>query len=116
MQINLKCPHCSITEDYDVSEVFVNEAFVLCCKCYSIIPVSMEWVQIEEGSSTKLTSGQVSPFKNGESVIIDNAEHPWYSQIALVCGNKHKFVRIELFGKRIWMPNEWIKQYNNPDE
>lgn len=117
MQSSFECPHCGHTETYDVSEVYLDDgAFVLCCKCYGTITIPTEWAQVENNDSTEDVSEEVlSVLEEGESVIIINEEHPWSGQIALICDTKHKFVRIELFGKKLWVPNEWVKHYESND-
>lgn len=105
---------------YDISEVYLDDgAFVLCCKCFGTITIPTEWVQIEDNDDKELNSEEVFPvLEEGESVIIVNEEHPWNGEIALICGTKHKFVRIELLGKKLWVPNEWVKrhEFNEPAE
>ena len=116
MLVNLTCPHCSTTEDYDLSEVYLDGAFILCCRCFGTIAISTEWVQIENKNKKDANFEQISPIlEKGESVIIINEEHVWKNQIALVCNTKHKFTRIELLGNKIWIPNEWIQRYE-PNE
>lgn len=113
MQATLKCPHCDHTEVYDLSEVYLDGSFVLCCKCFGTISIPTEWVQIEDKNDRRTTSEQILPvLEEGESVIIINEEHPWNGQIALVCGTKHKFTRVEVLGRKIWIPNEWVKRYD----
>ena len=114
MLVNLTCPHCNTTEDYDLSEVYLDGAFILCCKCFGTITIPTEWVQIENKDKGTTASEQPLPvLEKGESVIIVNEEHPWNNQIALVCDTKHKFTRIEVLGNKIWVPNEWIKRYES---
>lgn len=50
--------------------------------------------------------------ENGDSVIVVNEQSAWYNEIALICGRKHKFYKIELRGIRVWVPDDWIKQYD----
>ena len=117
MLANLTCPTCGHTEEYSSSDTLIDEeegAFVMCCMCYGTIPLPTEWVQVENKSKGKTHSETTRPvLEEGESVIIVNEEHPWSGQIALVCGFKYKHVRIELLGKKIWVPDEWIQRYES---
>jgi hypothetical protein len=114
MQATLKCPHCGHIDTYNPVDVYLNGAFVLCCECFGDINISTEWVQIENNKNISQAFDEVSPvLEKGESVVIVNEEHPWKDQIALVCDIKHKFVRIELLGKKLWVPNEWVKHYES---
>jgi hypothetical protein len=73
-----------------------------------------EWVSVEDKSDDQTALKETLPvLEEGESVIIANEEHPWSGQIALICGLKHKFVRVELLGKKIWVPSEWVKRYES---
>ncbi len=50
-------------------------------------------------------------FEEGTVVRIDHAGHVWDSEIALICGIKHKFYRLELLGRKTWIPQTWVKRY-----
>lgn len=114
MLTELTCPHCNTTEKYDFSEVYLDGPFVLCCKCFGTITIPTESVQIENKDKESQALEQTLPvLEKGESVVIVNEEHPWSGQIALVDNIKHKFTRIELLGKKIWVPTEWIQRYES---
>lgn len=51
--------------------------------------------------------------ENGEMVLLDNEDHPWHNEIALICGKRHKFYQLELREKRLWVPEEWVKQIDD---
>ena len=112
--MNITCPHCKETGNYYVSEMYENNAILLCYKCFGTIVGTTEQAQANfriENTYKRDTCLQV--LKKGESVVIINEEHPWKNQIAIICGIKHKFTRIELLGKKIWVPNEWTKRYES---
>lgn len=111
MVVEITCPHCNITGNYDVSEISLSNAILLCYKCFGSITISAEQAQIE--NTYKRDTEFLQALKKGDSVVIVNEEHPWKNQIALICDTKHKFTRIELLNKKIWVPNEWIKHYES---
>lgn len=49
--------------------------------------------------------------KVGDVVKIDNLSHPWHEEIALICAMKDKFYRLELNGKKLWVPFSWVKKH-----
>lgn len=50
-------------------------------------------------------------FKIGESVVLNNEDHVWHGEIALVRDSKPGFYRLELNGKLLWVPQLWVKEY-----
>lgn len=79
-----------------------------CSLCGRLVPFVEETHYIGE----KLQ--QVAPvevFEEGTVVKIDHAGHVWHDEIGLICGVKHKFYRLELLGRRTWVPQTWVKKY-----
>ena len=112
--LTLKCSNCGNTDDYDLSEVNfdVAESHVNCHNCVATIIFLAEGIIIENIGRT--CSAQIVPvLENGRSVSIINEEHPWNGEIALICDSKHKHYRIEIFGKKIWVPSEWVRPIND---
>jgi len=60
-----------------------------------------------------INEDDIPNYELGDSVIIINSEHPWFNDIALVADLKHKFVRIEIHGKKVWLSEEWVKKYED---
>jgi|CXWL01.1.fsa_nt_gi DNA-directed RNA polymerase subunit RPC12/RpoP len=101
------CPYCGVAIWHSIDEVIlINGYFVLqCANCkdeISIANYDAENIQ-ESNCATPQTV-----LKIGTLITIVNKEHPWYKQIGLVRGVKHKHYRIEAFGKLIWMPADWV--------
>lgn len=44
----------------------------------------------------------------GDIVKIINKEHIWYEEIGLIAERKIGFVRVEILGSLVWMPNHWV--------
>ena len=42
MVVEITCPHCNITGNYDVSEISLSNAILLCYKCFGSITISAE--------------------------------------------------------------------------
>lgn len=107
----LKCPHCGSISAYDLSEINLDlvESYVSCYNCVETIPLITEDIIIGN-TDEKTHSKEMFPvLEKGETIVIVNEEHPWNGELALVCGVKHKHYRIEIFGKRIWVPFEWVR-------
>lgn len=105
MKVRLQCEICGTVSRYDLTEFFVEsyEASVKCHGCSSPINIQTETITLEE----KLKE-QLPVLEEGETVRLDNREHVWHNEIALICERKHKFYRIELHGKKIWVPEDWV--------
>lgn len=104
MNVLYQCKNCFTTDTYDVTEfVIEHEMSVLCHKCLLPINISTETTTPKE----KLQHEAV--FENGDIVRFDHIEHVWHNEIAIICGAKHKFYRLELHGKKIWVPENWVR-------
>ena len=89
MTIKCKCGH-----QIEISQ-FDKDVFIECCICLSQIKVA-----------------EISQFGIGESVIFYNHDHVWHNELALVRDTKVGFVRLELLGKLIWVPSDWVHRYD----
>lgn len=103
------CPSCGTRNNYDI-ENFIFSAFdshVICKNCQHEIPIN----NISENEYRKETNGEEcrTVLENGTIITITNSDHVWYGQIGIICGSKHKHYRIEVLGKRVWMPTDWVK-------
>jgi len=65
------------------------------------------------GNEKEVLKQILPPYKGGETVVIINNEHVWAGEFALICDTKHKFVRLELLGTKIWMPTEWVEHHDS---
>lgn len=101
MKNDILCPQCG-------NKLFIYDS--LCPICNQVVNKSIESTIINQNATSET---QISSLPLGESVIIVNEEHPYHNEIALICAKKHLHVRIELHGKRIWMPNDWVKKYDD---
>ena len=100
MENNFECPKCCYSKNLNDS---------VCNVCNYASPITTETSIINETRSPQLI---IADYQIGDSVLITNQEHPFHNEIALVSDLKHLFVRLELNGLKIWMPNEWVKKYD----
>ena len=84
----------------------IDKRYMACSKCGTKIKLVQETHISNQANKIKLAD-----YRIGESVVIINNEHPLYDHIALICGKRHMFVRLEVNGLMIWMPNDWVKRY-----
>lgn len=98
---DITCPQCG-------TKLLVYES--ICSICNHVINQTTENTIINKNAALE---SQISNLPLGESVIIINEEHPYHGDIALICAKKHLHVRLELHGKKIWMPNNWVKKYDD---
>lgn len=100
----LPCPNCG-------HPITIN--IYVCPICCVPIIKTIENQTIEAiGADHSRNAPIISNLEIGESVVVNNKEHPYYQEIALVCDKKHLFVRLELNGYKIWMPNDWVERYH----
>lgn len=107
----LKCPHCGFVGNYDISEVITDlaESYINCYNCIETITLITEGVVIENTNERTCSETILPVLEEGDTVVIINEEHPWNGEIALICGTKHRHYRIELHGKKVWVPFEWVE-------
>lgn len=85
----------------------INENDINKCKiCGELVNIITEYVEIGGSKHLKV---EIPEIEEGTIVKINNKEHPWHDEIAIVRDRKHKLVRIELHGMMIWVPDTWIK-------
>jgi len=116
MHKDLICPNCSISFEIDSNEVVVGPTG-LCVTC----PVCgyLGTVGIFSGEAA-LAENITNPhglavLKIGDVVQVTNSEHIWYNEFALICDVKPLFYRIEVMGRKIWVPQHWVK-INEPND
>ena len=113
--LTLECSNCGYADDYDLSEINFDiiESCVNCHNCTIAITIKMETEEVVVEYNKECSAQIVPVLENGRSVSIINEEHPWNGEIALICDSKHKHYRIEIFGKKIWVPSEWVRPIND---
>jgi hypothetical protein len=108
MKLPLTCEVCGLQNDYHHDDVVMGDpSFVICHGCSAYINLPTETIFLGE----KLEQQNVLPvvvLEKGDLVRLNNPDHVWYNQIALICGIKLKFYRLEINGKKIWVPQEWV--------
>ena len=109
--IYLTCEACGYEGNYEHSAVESDQGYswVICDRCTYHITLATETITI--GEKLQRREGQpVEVLKEGDVVRLDNPDHVWHNEIAIICGRKPKFYRLEINGKRIWVPKEWVKE------
>lgn len=109
----IMCDACGYEGRYIPEEIRTDdtlESFVTCNLCEANITIPSEY--LVENRIDQDTLEEILPvLKEGEVVLIDNKEHPLNNQIGLICERKHKHYRVEIQGKKIWMPEHWVKSH-----
>lgn len=109
---NVICPHCggSIGREFvDLDMKPGIEGPINCYHCDKVFTfVSEGTVAVEDTGRVNLEE-TLPVLEKGETVLLDNEEHPWHNEIALICDKKHKHYRLEIRGKRLWVPENWVK-------
>lgn len=54
----------------------------------------------------------IDKFKIGDIVSLVIVEHPWYKKVATVCEIDYNKARIDISGKKLWVPNDWIAPHD----
>jgi|TARA_R110000751_G_scaffold23969_2_gene65741 hypothetical protein len=96
----ITCQKCGV--DNTINRENINE----CKVCGEPISAIVENVIV---NNIKHIKSEILNIEIGTIVKIDNKEHPWHDEIALICDKKHKFVKIELRGITTWVSNNWVK-------
>lgn len=107
MTHNEICPHCGQLLVLQNSAVSYN-----CYHCGNSFSLLTEpTVKIHEKEGISLNP--ILPvLEEGETVQLTNEQHPWNRELGLICGRKHKHYRLEIRGKRIWVPEDWVEELN----
>jgi len=101
------CPYCSNS----VSEVDSNNYYCVCCE--KNLRFTFETQTLLYRNFKPISEEIPKVFEIGEEVLFANREHPWYNKLGIICERKHKQYRIEINGKKLWVPNEWVKENQN---
>lgn len=105
MEMLLKCEACGVIDEYWVVSVPIS-----CINCSEPIHVYTEELVLQNKIDQQKKPESVFPvLEIGTIVIVDNREHVWDGEIALVCEVQNKRYRLELLGKKIWVPEHWVK-------
>jgi hypothetical protein len=105
----VKCDICQTKNIIDTASPVASKTEQDHNKCYAcgnVLKFKIENVFINKPFENKEDE---THYQKGTIVIITNKEHPWYDDLAIIRGRKHKHHRIELHGIMIWVPNHWIK-------
>ncbi len=92
---------------------------IACPKCQSIyktqhLPLICQICGYIISSKDVVEPRSLEVLKIGDVVQITNAEHVWYGEFAVIRDIKPQFCKIEIFGKKTWIPQHWV-QINEPD-
>lgn len=105
--MNDTCLGCGFTGEF----IIAGTDTLVCPRCYWNLPVTVEEFRIG-GKLEQIDSTQhAKVLKEGTVVKIDHRDHVWHNEIAVVCGIKHKFYRLEFRGKKTWVPFEWVQEH-----
>jgi hypothetical protein len=118
MQISLHCDLCGERGLYDLAELNIGYIVSVPCKRCSL-PITLPTENLNLGEKLERQQAPTFPvLKEGDVVRIDNKDHVWHNQIAIIRGQNHRFYRIELNGGKVWVPKEWVKLHepSEPDE
>lgn len=114
MNLVLTCLQCHEQQRYDPAEIIITDAggYCVCAYCLTTIPVVVENTIIGENQQSR----PLQPvLEKGAVVLINNPQHAWHNAVAIVCGVKPRFYRVEAYGRRLWLPIEWVKHYEPND-
>jgi hypothetical protein len=108
MKLSLTCEACGLVAQYDATSFSIDyEASVPCDGCSLPINIPTETITLEE--KLKEPNAYVElVLEKGELVRFNNSDHVWHNEIALICDRKPLFYRLEVRGKRIWVPTNWV--------
>lgn len=108
--MTLQCEHCGSEQ-----EPTGDGGSFVCRVCLQLNHIPTETCAIEiKLEETQPAAAQV--LEKGTLVKLDNQDHVWHGEFALICGHKHGFYRLELLGKRLWVPREWVKYEPNESD
>lgn len=103
--MKLECDQCL----NDV-EFTTEEGQMICPNCGYVVIIATETIIIND-KSPQTHSPSVEVLEEGTVVIVDNANHIWHNEVAIIRSVKHKFYRIEFLGRQVWVPYEWVKKH-----
>jgi len=111
------CPHCggNIGWEFVRADIETRLSEGIPDGPYHCYHCDRSFTLVSDGNLTVENTGRVNlkeslpVLEKGTTVLLNNEEHPWHNEIALICDRKHKFYRLEIRGKRLWVPEEWVK-------
>lgn len=111
MPNDITCPNCQISFTTDFNDLqVINSAGIgaTCPVCgYNVLVASLTENIVNQHVSEVL--------KIGDVVQITNTEHVWCNEFAVICDVKPLFYRIEVMGRKMWVPQHWVK-INEPND
>jgi len=117
MKTQLVCELCGYAGEYHHTDVQCNghgQGYVECDRCAHHIPITTE-ISVCGGKLEQPGISRAEVLENGMLVRINNPDHVWHDQIALVVGQKPQFYRLEFNGAAVWIPKEWVNKYEHHD-
>ena len=111
--LKLVCSDCGTTHFYCESQVVYEFDFVyvICYNCEGTIKIPCETIILEKPSTTIV----LPVLQIGEIVKIDNENHVWHDEIAIIRAVKPKHYRLEIHGQLIWIPESWVTPHELND-
>lgn len=110
MMLRLRCDGCGLVAQYDATFIISRgHESVPCDGCNASIPIAVETAYLEEKLKEPPPLHQ-QVFENGTLVVFNNDDHVWHGEIALICDWKPHFYRLEVRGKKIWVPMTWVNK------
>ncbi len=106
-----KCDCCGRENEYGMRQVnfgFSDGYYIDCVYCFT--PISLYITN--ETIGAKFTQEPPPKVLNKGTVVkFDNRDHVWHNEIAIICDTKTGFYRLELLGKKIWVPQNWVIEH-----
>jgi DNA-directed RNA polymerase subunit M/transcription elongation factor TFIIS len=108
----MRCCNCNAI----LGDKTSTDTVVLCDSCGSNFKLTTENSNINViGTSGSKLKEEILNIKIGSVVILRNEDHIFHGQKVKIIDKKHKFVKIDLVGRRfrdkLWIPNEWVECY-----
>lgn len=115
MMFEVYCVYCG-TNNYFDPQTIINKQHirVICSLCGN--PIHVSATSVTEYNAEINTKPILPVLEEGTIVEITNREHVWYGEIGLICDRKHKHYRIEVFGRKVWMPEHWVKSIDERND
>jgi hypothetical protein len=111
--LKLTCSECGITNSYNEESVAYefDSTYIICYNCGSRINIQCETIITNTpGQAVTLPALNI-----GELVRITNKDHVWYNEIGIIRAKKFKHYRLEINGKLVWFPENWVES-NEPHD
>lgn len=104
--MKFECENC-----LEVVEFTILGNNISCPCCGYITTPTIENMVVGEKLDQALPMSQHEVLKEGDVVQIENPNHVWHGEIAIVRKVKHKFYRLEFGGRLTWIPSELVHKH-----